>query len=425
MRRLIAPLLNERTSRVVWEEGKKLAAEMLQSLEIAAPKSAHTASTTFETSAAISGIRSIAINVLGAVGYGEDSSWQQTNSKVPAGYRLSYIESILTVCENLVPSAMLSAKFLTSPIMPVAAQKIGYALQDFPRYVQNVVKAERESTNTKVSFASTLIKASDAGNFESDGTSKIKLFLTETEITGTLFQVTVAGYDTTANTLAYALANLAIYPQWQDWITEEIDREAPPGAPRQYEKTFPKLHRVHALMVSETHCLDRTKTHIVQNEVLRIYTPVAHIMRQSRGAQQVTIGSKTYKVPPECTIYLNSGCTHVNPEIWGADALDFRPSRWLSSDGSMIRPARSTFLPFSGGPRVCPGQKMAEVEFVAVIATIFGSWRISPAVRCGETIDSARHRLKAVMLDSQPFVTLQMQRPKEFVTRWEKRSSVA
>ena len=43
------------------------------------------------------------------------------------------------------------------------------------------------------------------------------------EILGNLFQFTAAGFDTTANTMAYAIKILAIETKWQDWIIEEID----------------------------------------------------------------------------------------------------------------------------------------------------------------------------------------------------------
>lgn len=112
---------------------------------------------------------------------------------------------------------------------------------------------------------------------------------------------------------------------------------------------------------------------------------------------------------------------HVSPAIWGQDALDFKPTRWLLDGGSFYQPPRSTFLPWSGGPRVCPGMKMAQVEFVAVMVTIFRSHKVSAVPRDGETMEMAREKLKGVMADSQPIVTLQMNRPQDVVLRWERR----
>lgn len=148
---------------------------------------------------------------------------------------------------------------------------------------------------------------------------------------------------------------------------------------------------------------------------------MAHVSRATKAEQQIQIGSKTYIVPANSTVYLNSACTHVDPAIWGVDALDFRPDRWLSDDGDLVRPTRGTFTPWSAGPRICPGQKMAEVEFVAVMMTVFSSHKISPVVDAGETLEMAQEKLREIIADSQPRITLQVNRPQDVKLRWERR----
>ena len=80
-----------------------------------------------------------------------------------------------------------------------------------------------------------------------------------------------------------------------------------------------------------------------------------------------------------------------------------------------------TFLPWSSGPRRCPGIKMSQVEFVAVMATIFREYRVSPMVSEGETMEMAKERLEAVMYDSQPRITMQMNRPQDAKLKWARR----
>ncbi len=63
---------------------------------------------------------------------------------------------------------------------------------------------------------------------------------------------------------------------------------------------------------------------------------------------------------------------------------------------------------------------MAEVEFVAVVMSIFSSYKVTPIVERGETIEMAREPLKNVMADSQTIVTLQMKRPKDVKLKWER-----
>jgi hypothetical protein len=64
---------------------------------------------------------------------------------------------------------------------------------------------------------------------------------------------------------------------------------------------------------------------------------------------------------------------------------------------------------------------MSQVEFVAVIATIFKRYRVAAIPEKGETIEDAKQRLREVMNDSQPRLTLQMNKPQDVKLRWSKR----
>lgn len=203
-----------------------------------------------ETNATIQGVRSIAINVLGAVGYGTPKSWSDEAAKAPPGYQLSYLDSIMAVVENLVPATFVPVKLLTSPIMPPSIQRIGFAVKEFPHHVDALLKSERSSSHSNTNnLMSTLVKVSDAENDGSAGASMNKLYLSENELAGNLFQFTIAGFDTTANTMAYAITLLATYPQWQEWLFEELDQELNRDNSLEYETTYPALKRCLALMV--------------------------------------------------------------------------------------------------------------------------------------------------------------------------------
>lgn len=74
------------------------------------------------------------------------------------------------------------------------------------------------------------------------------------------------------------------------------------------------------------------------------------------------------------------------------------------------------------GPRVCPGKKFAQVEFVAVLATLFKDWSVRPQSRPGETIQQTRERVQAVLADSRVEITLQMRNPSSVGMVWKKRN---
>ena len=64
---------------------------------------------------------------------------------------------------------------------------------------------------------------------------------------------------------------------------------------------------------------------------------------------------------------------------------------------------------------------MSQVEFVSVMATIFKYYTVEPIVEKGETLDMAKEKLAGVMVDSQPRLTLQVNRPQDVKLRWTKR----
>ncbi|MCJ1313552.1 hypothetical protein MMC25_007231 [Agyrium rufum] len=47
---------------------------------------------------------------------------------------------------------------------------------------------------------------------------------------------------------------------------------------------------------------------------------------------------------------------HRNKAYWGADADEFKPERWITA-----RPTWE-YIPFSGGPRICPAQQLVLTE---------------------------------------------------------------
>jgi cytochrome P450 len=65
---------------------------------------------------------------------------------------------------------------------------------------------------------------------------------------------------------------------------------------------------------------------------------------------------------------------HRDPRWW-PEPWAFKPERWIDAP----RPARFTYLPFGGGPRVCIGNHFARMEAVLVLTTLARALRIKVA----------------------------------------------
>jgi cytochrome P450 len=134
--------------------------------------------------------------------------------------------------------------------------------------------------------------------------------------------------------------------------------------------------------------------------------------------QDIPYADTSFRLPAPCTVYVNTVALHVSTSIWGADALSFNPARWLHPDGTIVTMPRGTYLPWSVGPRVCPGQKMAQVEFVSVVATLFRRCSARPRAGQGESDEQAKGRLLEKLQDSQPVLTLMINDPKGITIEW-------
>lgn len=132
-------------------------------------------------------------------------------------------------------------------------------------------------------------------------------------------------------------------------------------------------------------------------------------------------------IPAGARVILNTDAIHTNPSYWGPDSMDWKPQRWITprSDSTMtpceeglVEPASGTYAPFSGGARVCPGKKLAQVEFVAAIATFFHLHRVEPVCEGGEDMEMARRRVRSVVQDSVHVLLLRMRHPETVGLRW-------
>ena len=63
-------------------------------------------------------------------------------------------------------------------------------------------------------------------------------------------------------------------------------------------------------------------------------------------------------------VVLNYHALHRDKTFWGDDADEFRPERW-----DTVRPTWE-YLPFSGGPRICPAQQMVFTDAAYIIVRV-------------------------------------------------------
>jgi hypothetical protein len=208
----------------------------------------------------VAGLRNIAINVLGHSGYGQSQPWTSDSYTAQEGdaNEMNYFKAVWLVTLNLIQAALLPSRILKLPIMPQSWQALGKVMDNIQTYAEDLLDSERElaklDSTPRTNVLSQLVQLSDEGKKGSSGLS-----LSESEIRGNLFLFTAAGFDTTANTMTYAITLLAIQPHWQEWIREELQALDQDISKWNYNEVFPKCQKVLAVMVGYSNPLNTGK----------------------------------------------------------------------------------------------------------------------------------------------------------------------
>ncbi|WP_134672376.1 cytochrome P450 [Halorussus marinus] len=167
------------------------------------------------------------------------------------------------------------------------------------------------------------------------------------EIRDQLITFLLAGHETTALALTYALFLLGTHPDEQARVADEIrDLDRPPALGD-----------------------DLPRTDRAIREAMRLYPPVPVVMREAVGDDAVA----GCDVPAGALVLCSQWATHRRPAFYD-DPEAFRPERWIDDE----RPAYAYF-PFGGGPRQCIGRRFALVEARLVLASVLRRFRVRTA----------------------------------------------
>ncbi|WP_240643455.1 cytochrome P450 [Paracoccus siganidrum] len=162
----------------------------------------------------------------------------------------------------------------------------------------------------------------------------------------------LAGHETSASALAWALWLLAAHPEWQDRVAAE-------GA--DLARDFTAASGLKA-------------TRAAFREALRLYPPVPMMVREATRPETF----RDRPVPKGAQLVLSPWHLQRHQRLWDRPD-DFDPGRWDTQSGKAS--ARDAYIPFSAGQRVCPGAGFAMLEGVVMLARITAAFHLSPGHR--------------------------------------------
>lgn len=176
------------------------------------------------------------------------------------------------------------------------------------------------------------------------------------EIQGNIFDVLVAGEDTTGHTLSWLVYFMTEHPEVQHKMQQEAD------AVLGEEKIPPDLSAIEKLTYIEA----------VIHETMRLKSPAPLLCMETN----MDVELDGLKIPKATPVMLINRCGALQEENF-TDARLFKPERWLESKPTGCTHNRNASLPFGSGPRFCPGRNLAMLEIKMAIAMVCKNFSVS------------------------------------------------
>ncbi|KAG2366489.1 cytochrome P450 [Suillus spraguei] len=192
-----------------------------------------------------------------------------------------------------------------------------------------------------------------------------ELHMSAEEVMAQMKVLLVAGYETTSISLTWALIELSRHPDVQTRLREELLAFGTDPTYDQLKVNLPYLDAV-------------------VHEILRLHPPLGEFTRLAAADDVIPLSEPVHTESGEKTdsisiakgtlITISVAAINRSLAIWGPDAKEYKPDRWLTEDGITGKAkevqGHRHLLTFVDGPRTCIGKDFAIAEFKVVLSVL-------------------------------------------------------
>ncbi len=169
------------------------------------------------------------------------------------------------------------------------------------------------------------------------------------QIRDEILTMVIAGHETTATTLCWALHAIASHPDIADRFYAEVDEVT------------------HGCAIGSADLPRLTFTRMLIDETLRLYPPVWIVAREA--SKDVTLGG--FRIPARSGVLVSPWALHRHPAYWRHPER-FDPDRFAPGTD---RPHSYCYIPFLASRHLCIGKHFALAELTVVLATLAQRFR--------------------------------------------------
>ncbi|KAJ3929338.1 MAG: cytochrome P450, partial [Lentinula lateritia] len=193
-----------------------------------------------------------------------------------------------------------------------------------------------------------------------------------------------AATDTTSSALSRLLSLLSKHPDIQEKLRQEVTE-----ARRNNNGEDLSYNELNSLPYLDAVC----------RESLRLYAPVTSMSRYTLQDTVVPLSKpitgvdgikiREISVPRGTNVVISLYNANRNEELWGPDANEWKPERWLSPLPEAVIQARapgiySHLMTFSAGARSCIGFKFSQLEMKVILVVLFENFKFFPSAKDSE-----------------------------------------
>lgn len=204
---------------------------------------------------------------------------------------------------------------------------------------------DSEKTNGAPDFCSKLLAMKDSHDPKKAGPSAEGLVM------GACVGNIMAGSDTTSISMLGAFYNIVTHPSVMATLRKELD-EAEARGELSDPPTFAESQKLVYFQA-------------VLKEAFRLHPAVGYPLWREVPAGGATICGKFF--PAGSNVGINAWVLHRDRDIWGADADEFKPERWLESSPDRLSIMNACSMHFGLGSRTCLGKNISLLEMGKIL----------------------------------------------------------
>ncbi|KAG9312341.1 cytochrome P450 [Chiua virens] len=241
-----------------------------------------------------------------------------------------------------------------------------------------------------------------------DANAKHKL--SDEELYAQMRALLITGHETTANTTSFILLELARHPKVQSSLRDEIRKTT--GTVILQANGEPHLPNFDAMLYLNAVIKEGLRFHPIASSVQRIASrddilPLSKPIRTESGAV-----IDEMLVPKGTQVMISIAAYNRDTDIWGQDAHDFNPDRWL--DGTLDKKLSAglgvlaNLLTFGSGTRACLAWRFALMEIQAFLVELVGKFEFTMTDKAERIVRESATLIMAPMVDGERDRGMQM-----------------